>query len=86
MAGVLVCSGGTCTRLAQGHSETVIESFDVPCSYADSVASRAVPESMARQPDASIIHVDTTKTPSSYGLRSPEFPELQRSIIPGSGR
>jgi hypothetical protein len=30
-------------RLAQGHSETVIESFDVPCSYADSVASRAVP-------------------------------------------
>ncbi|HWM58886.1 MAG TPA: DUF6531 domain-containing protein [Pseudonocardia sp.] len=73
-------------RLAQGHSETVIKSFDVPRSYADSVASRAVPESMARQPDASIIHVDTTKTPSSYGLRSSEFPELQRSIIPGSGR
>lgn len=73
-------------RLAQGHQDTVIKSFDVPRGYAESVSARALPESMARQPDATIIHVDTTKTPSSYGLRSSEFPELQRSIIPGSGR
>lgn len=70
-------------RLAQGHDGTIIRSFDVPTSYANDVAARAVPESMAR--GSSVISVDTTKTASSYGLRSSEFPGLQRAIIPGSG-
>ncbi|MDQ1290030.1 MAG: filamentous hemagglutinin, partial [Actinomycetota bacterium] len=70
-------------RLTQGHEGTVIRSFDVLTSYAKDVAARAVPESMAR--GSSVISVDTTKTASSYGLRSSEFSRLRCAIIPGSG-
>ena len=71
-------------RLEQGRQGVVLKFFDVPTSYAADVASRAVPESMGR--GASVIWVDMTKTESSYGLRSTEFPGLQRAIVPGSGR
>jgi hypothetical protein len=39
----------------------------------------AVPESMAR--GSSVISVDPTKTGSSYGFRSTEFPRLQSAIV-----
>ena len=71
-------------RLEQGFSETVLKEFDVAKSYFDDLASRAVPESMAK--GSSVFKVDVTKTDLSYGLRSSEFPELLNSILPGSGR
>lgn len=72
-------------RLVQEKEGTVIKSFDVPTSYVDVLRARAMPESMAKQPGASVISVDTTKTASSFGLRSSELPGLQRAIILGSG-
>jgi hypothetical protein len=69
-------------RLSQGFEGTSIKSFDVPTSYVNDLASRAVPESMAKT--ASAFQVDVTKTAGSYGLRSSEFPSLMCAIIPGS--
>lgn len=60
------------------------KAFDVPDSYADSIRSRAVPESNAK--GSPVFQVDTTKTDSSYGLRPIEFPALEGAAIPGSGR
>ena len=71
-------------RLEQGFEGTVIKRFDVPRSYYDDLVSRSVPENMAR--GNSVINVDTTKTATSFGLRSSEFPGLACAIIPGSGR
>jgi hypothetical protein len=72
-------------RLDQGYEGTVLKSFDIEKSYAEDLASRAVSERQARMPGVSVIRVDTTKTASSYGLRSSEFAGLQRAILPGSG-
>ena len=71
-------------RLDQGFDGTQIRAFDVPDSYADSIRSRAVPESQAR--GNPVFQVDITKTDSSFGLRSSEFPGLEDAAIPGSGR
>ena len=70
-------------RLAQGHTGTVIKSFQVPTSYVDDLEARAVPE--ARSRGASVISVDTTRAGSSFGLRPSEFAALQCAIIQGSG-
>jgi filamentous hemagglutinin len=69
-------------RLSQGFDGTVIKSFDVATSYVNDLYSRAVPESMAR--GSSVFQVDVTKTASSFGLRSSEFPGLMCAIVPGS--
>ena len=71
-------------RLDQGFDGTQVKAFDVPDSYADSIRSRAVPETNAK--GNPVFQVDTTKTDSSYGLRASEFPALEGAAIPGSGR
>jgi hypothetical protein len=71
-------------RHSQGHVDDVIKAFDVPQSYARSVRRRSVPQDRSR--GAPVQRVDPTKTDSSFGLKSPEFPGLRRAIIPGSGR
>lgn len=71
-------------RLAQGFDGTEIKAFDVPDSYADSIRNRAAPEAQAR--GNPVFQVDTTRTDSSFGLRSSEFPGLVDAAIPGSGR
>ena len=71
-------------RLEQGFDGTVVKSFDVPALYAEHVAQVAVPERLART--GTIIHVDVTKTATSYGFRPSEFQNLMDNIIKGSGR
>ena len=73
-------------RLQQGFEGTVAKSFQVPASVADDIAAQAVPERLARQFPTSPLHVDTTRTPSSYGLRPPQIDQLQNAAIQGSGR
>lgn len=73
-------------RVAQGLDGAAIRSFEVPTAYVKELLGRAVPESMARLPGASVILVDVTKTRTSVGLRASEFPALLRAIISGSGQ
>jgi hypothetical protein len=44
-----------------------------------------VPEGLAKEPGVTVIQVDATKTPSSFGFRVQEFDRLRAAIIPGSG-
>lgn len=67
-------------RLQQGHTDSVIKSFEVPRSFADKVASSAVTERLGRSfPDAPII-VDTTKASNQFGLRKPQIEALRNLL------
>jgi RHS repeat-associated protein len=67
-------------RLAQGRSDSVIKSFQVPRSFLDDLARTAVPERLGRMfPDSPII-VDTTRASNQFGLRPPQIEALRRLL------
>jgi filamentous hemagglutinin len=72
-------------RLAQGMEGAGFKSFVVPRSFLDELREAAVPESMAKQCPGSPIIVDPSKAPDQFGLRPP-FSDLEKSIMPGSGK
>jgi filamentous hemagglutinin len=73
-------------RVAQGLEGATIKSFEVPASFAEGVARKAVPEALARQFPNSPLLVDTTKAANQFGLRAPQIEELKKFIIQGSGK
>jgi hypothetical protein len=69
------------TRLKQGKSSATVKSFEVPKPFAEDVAARAVPESLAKKyPDAP-LRVDISKAPDQFRLRSKKDLDALRSYL-----
>lgn len=74
------------TKIADGLNGAQIKSFQVNRSFLDQLRRSAVPESQKVLYPNSPLRVDINQAPNQFGLRRPSFSDLQRNILPGSGR
>lgn len=73
-------------RLADKMPGTNMKTFQVPRAYLEELRGSAVPQNLkSLYPNKPQI-VDPTKAPDQFGLRKAQIRDLERVIIPGSGR
>ncbi|WP_046494589.1 RHS repeat-associated core domain-containing protein [Streptomyces odonnellii] len=73
-------------RLDEGFHDSKVKSFEVRREFFEWLEENAVPESMSKQFPDRPLHVDTTKTQESYGLRPEHIKKMFEYIVPKSGR
>lgn len=73
-------------KLADGLPDVQLKSFRVPKRTYRELSIRAVDEQLAKAFKGRPLRVDTTVARDQFGLRRTDFRELEKHILPGSGR
>ena len=73
-------------KVRDGLPGAQLKSFRIPRSEHEALRLRAVAQADAKEFPRSPQVVDPTQAPDLYGLRRSDFRQLQKTIVPGSGR
>ena len=73
-------------KVRDGLPGVQIKSFRIPKSEHEALRRRAILQDLSKTDPRAPHRVDPTQAPDLYGLRRWDFRELQKSIVPGSGR
>ena len=73
-------------KLADGLPGVQLKSFRVPKRTYRELSIRAVDEQLAKAFKGRPLRVDTTVARDQFGLRKADFRELEKHVLPGSGR
>ncbi|MGE3540692.1 MAG: RHS repeat-associated core domain-containing protein [Candidatus Tectimicrobiota bacterium] len=73
-------------RLAQGHTDDVIKSFEVAKTFLEELRRIAVPQRLKKQFPSRPEIADPSKARDQFGLTAEQIERLRRVLVPGSGR